>query len=299
MKTILTAIALIAAISFSSQAQQPGRHGGGQQLQQQRANEMKAKMKEEANAYYANADTAEYGVRYRFKYKYNKAENLTFEEDRMVLIRPEVTLDMSYEGLGETRWRLNNPESRGGDLSLAYHLTPSYYFYYPESDRMVETYRIIAEEFKLSDDTCGNKWDITSEEKKIGEYNCRKATINKYGRQWTAWFTTDLPHRGAPCTLTGLPGIVLEASDADNEVCWMFNGLIESQPESKLYIKFPDKFSSIPVENFPKIVRLFARSDNNSLQSAGIMDKYPTHYPEKYRPSTGIHALNIDNPIKR
>ena len=58
---------------------------------------------------------------------------------------------------------------------------------------MVQTYRIIAEEFKLSDSTCANKWDITSEEKKIGEYNCRKATLEKDGRKWTAWFTTDLP----------------------------------------------------------------------------------------------------------
>lgn len=296
MKTLITAIALTVAISFNGAAQQQHRPGGGQQ----QANEMKAKLKEEAEAYYANADTAEYGVRYRFKYKYNKAQNLTFEEDRMVLIRPEVTLDMSYEGMGETRWRLNNPESRGGgDPSLAYHLTPSYYFYYPESDRMVETYRIIAEEFKLSDSTCGNKWDITSEEKKIGEYNCRKATLDKDGRRWTAWFTTDLPHHGAPQTLTGLPGVVLEASDADGEVCWMFNGLLESRPESKLYIKFPDTFTSVPVENFPKIVRLFALTDNNNLQSSGVMNMRPGHYPEKYRPSTGIHALNIDNPIKR
>lgn len=296
MKTIFTAIALTAAITFSGWAQQPGRPGGGQQ---QKANEMKAKLKEEAAAYYANADTAEYGVRYRFKYKYNKARNLTYEEDRMVLIHPEKTLEMSYQGLGENRWRINHPESRGGDLSLAYHLTPSYYFYYPESDRLVETYRIISEEFKLSDGNCGNKWDISSEEKKIGEYNCRKATIDKDGRKWTAWFTTDLPHRGAPATLAGLPGVVIEASDADGEVRWTFNGLISNEPESKLYIKFPDSFSSVPVENFSKIVRICALSDNNHMQSAGVLDMRPGHYPERYRPATGIDALNIDNPIKR
>ena len=299
MKTLFTAIALTAAISFNCAAQQPGRHGGGQQQQQQKNEEMKAKLKEEAAAYYANADTAEYGVRYRFKYKYNKARNLSYEEDRMVLIRPEMTLDMSYEGMGENRWRINNPDSRGGDPSLAYHLTPSYYFYYPETGRMVQTYRIIAEEFKLSDSTCANKWDITSEEKKIGEYNCRKATLEKDGRKWTAWFTTDLPHRGAPRTLAGLPGVVLEASDADGEVCWMFNGLLAGEPESKLYIKCPDTFSPVSPEKVPKIVRMFALSDGNHLQSSGVMDMRQGHYPEKYRPSTGIHALNIDNPIER
>lgn len=297
MKTILTAIALTAAIAFNGAAQQPGNnHGGGQQ---QKANEMQAKLKAEAEAYYANADTAEYGVRYLFKYKYNKEHNLSFYEDRMVLIRPQVTLDMSYEGMGETRWRMKNPDTRGGDPSLAYHLTPSYYFYYPESDRMVETYRIIAEDFKLSDYTCSNKWNITSDEKKIGEYNCRKATLDKDGRHWTAWFTNDLPHRGAPDDLTGLPGVVLEVSDDEGEVCWLFNGLLANEPDSKLYIKFPDTFSPMPVEKFPMIVRMFALSDNTHLQSAGIMNMRKSQYPEKYTPSTGIHALNIDNPIKR
>jgi len=286
------------AISLSGWAQHPGRQDGGG-VQQQKSNDRLAKLKEEAAAYYANADSADYGVRYRFKYKYNKAHGLTYEEDRMVLIRPEITLEMSYEGMGEGRWRINHPDSRGGDPSLAYHLTPSFHFYYPATDRLVETYRIISEEFKLSDTICGNKWDISTEEKKIGDYNCRKATLEKDGRKWTAWFTTDMPHRGAPGTLTGLPGVVLEASDADAEVQWTFNGLLSNEPDSKLYIKFPDTFSSVPVENFPKIVRLCALSNNNHLQSAGVMNMRPGNYPEKYLPSTGIHALNIDNPIAR
>lgn len=295
MKNILIALLIAAGCVLPSAAQH--RQGPGRQ---QNPNDMMAKMKEEADAYYAGVDTAEYGVRYRFKYKYNKENNLGYEEDRVVLVRPEVTLDMSYEGIGETRWRLAHPDSQGGDMSLAYHLTPSYYFYYPESGRSVKTYRIIAEEFLLDDSKGkGNQWKVTSEEKKIGDYSCRKATLDKDGRHWTAWFTTDLPHKAAPRTLTGLPGVVLEASDADGEVSWQFNGLVENLPESKLYIKFPDKFTSVPAENFPKIVKIFGRSSNSTIQDSGIMDKYPGFYPEKYRPSTGIDGLNIDNPIER
>ena len=72
------------------------------------AEERQARMEQEAREYYANADTALYGVRYRFFYLYNKSRNLRYEEDRMVLVRPEVTLDMSYEGLGESRWMAAN-----------------------------------------------------------------------------------------------------------------------------------------------------------------------------------------------
>ena len=74
---------------------------------------------------------------------------------------------------------------------------------------MVRTYRIVTDEFLIDDAKCENKWNVTSEEKKIGEYNCRKATLDKGGRKWTAWFTTDLPHQAAPRTFAGLPGVVL------------------------------------------------------------------------------------------
>lgn len=303
-KTIAAALLLLSFSTPAAFAQY--QQGGGQQHsqadRQARYNEMLARMKEEAKAYYADADTAEYGVRYRMKYLYNKANNLTFAEDRVVLIHPRVALDMSYESIGEIRWRNANPDSNAADPGLAYHLTPSYYFFYPESGRTVNTYRVIGEEFKLSDKVCDNKWTITGEEMKIGVYNCRKATLTKDGREWTAWFTTDLPHRGAPRNFNGLPGVVLQVTDADKEVCWYFNGLVENLEDDILHIKFPERFTTIPVENFGKVVRIIAVSEAHGqsyIQQSGAMSKYKGFYPEKFRPSTGIDACNIDNPIER
>lgn len=295
MNRILTAFILTAAISLPAVAQQP-RQGANRQ---QDAKEMQEKLKAEAETYYANADTALYGVRYRFKYKYNKEDNLSYEEDRVVLVRPEVTLDMSYEGIGETRWRQAHPNDQSGDMSLAYHLTPSFYFYYPESKRLVATYRIVAEDFKLNDGRQDNDWKVSKEQKKIGHYTCRKATLDKDGRKWTAWFTTELPHQAGPRTLTGLPGVIIEASDADNEVCWKYNGLVDNLPDSQLYIKFPDNPKEISPERFKKIASIFGRSSGNQLHDSGVWDMNPGHYPEKYRPSTGIDGINVDNPIER
>lgn len=293
---LASVVALILGLGVSAQDNRQQHDAGSQQA---KANEMLNKMKEEAAAYYVGADSAEYGVRYRLNYLCNKKKNFRFEEDRVVLVTPGATLDMSWQGIGEARWRQANPNGQGGDMSLAYHLTPDFYFYYPEYGRMVRTYRIVTDEFLIDDAKCENKWNVTSEEKKIGEYNCRKATLDKGGRKWTAWFTTDLPHQAAPRTFAGLPGVVLELSDADNEIRWMFNGIVNSTPDSKLYIKMPEKFTPATPAEFKKILRVFALSDNSYVQSSGVMSKRPGHYPEKYSPSTGIDACDIDNPIER
>jgi GLPGLI family protein len=60
------------------------------------------------------------------------------------------------------------------------------------------------------------KWIILKERKKIGKYNCLKATtviiINSKGKKRviTAWFTPKIPVAFGPLGYSGLPGLILE-----------------------------------------------------------------------------------------
>src|SRR5690606_19858901 len=59
-------------------------------------------------------------------------------------------------------------------------------------------------------------WNITQETKIIAGYKCIKATTNFRGRDWTAWFTPDIPVPVGPWKLRGLPGLIIEAVDSSN-----------------------------------------------------------------------------------
>jgi len=56
-------------------------------------------------------------------------------------------------------------------------------------------------------------WKMSSETTKIGEYKVQKATTDFAGRQWTAWFTTDLPYQDGPYKFGGLPGLIVKVED--------------------------------------------------------------------------------------
>lgn len=51
--------------------------------------------------------------------------------------------------------------------------------------------------------------------KKILDFNCKKASAFVRGRQWTVWYTEDIPFRLGPWLLGGLPGLILAAEDSD------------------------------------------------------------------------------------
>lgn len=61
------------------------------------------------------------------------------------------------------------------------------------------------------------EWSIGTETKEILGYDCIKATASYRGREWTAWFTPEIPISEGPWKLAGLPGLVLEAYDKHSD----------------------------------------------------------------------------------
>lgn len=61
------------------------------------------------------------------------------------------------------------------------------------------------------------KWQLYNESKKILDYNCKKATVKYRGREFTAWYTTEIPVNNGPYIFEGLPGLILEIEDSKNK----------------------------------------------------------------------------------
>jgi GLPGLI family protein len=58
-------------------------------------------------------------------------------------------------------------------------------------------------------------WEILNEKKKILGFNCQLASMHFRGRDYQAWFTSELPV-GGPWKYDGLPGMILEIKSLDD-----------------------------------------------------------------------------------
>ena len=60
-------------------------------------------------------------------------------------------------------------------------------------------------------------WEILPGEKTIGNMRCNKAITEFKGRKYIAWYTNSIPIANGPWKLGGLPGLIIEAHDAEDQ----------------------------------------------------------------------------------
>ena len=71
-------------------------------------------------------------------------------------------------------------------------------------------------------DTQAIDWTLQPTQKRIGQFDCHRATGVFHGREYEAWYTLDIPLPSGPFKLGGLPGLILEARTLDGSAEFSF-----------------------------------------------------------------------------
>lgn len=60
------------------------------------------------------------------------------------------------------------------------------------------------------------QWTLTQDTATVSGYHCQKATCHFHGRDFEAWFTTEVPVKYGPWKFGGLPGLIVKVYDTDH-----------------------------------------------------------------------------------
>jgi len=99
------------------------------------------------------------------------------------------------------------------------------------------------------------KWNLNKKEEKIiNGYTSYKATGKFRGREYTAWYTPEIPINIGPWKFNGLPGLILEISDSNKKFQWFvkeinypYKGSITSLESHQ------DDFSKVSLKEYVEI----------------------------------------------
>ncbi|PZP50717.1 MAG: hypothetical protein DI598_04905 [Pseudopedobacter saltans] len=164
--------------------------------------------------------------------------------------------------------------------------------YYTQKDNTYEI-RSFGEIFYLIPDKETVQWTIEDSVKQLQGYIAQKATASSHGRNYTVWFTSDLPYSFGPRRLHGLPGLILEAYDNKGQIRYSLNK-IDLQPTLE-YIGIPVKSQKATLNQFLNMADAWKRNyKNGSIKIDGKefeVNNFSTSRPVK------VAKSKYNNPI--
>jgi len=138
-------------------------------------------------------------------------------------------------------------------------------------------------------------WKLINETKIINSIVCHKAEVFFKGRDWTAWYSPEIPLPYGPYKFSGLPGLIVKITDRTGDYDFE---LVKSVPSSDLTGKVIT-VSKRYYQN-PKIVteREFVKAKRNYRENIRHqLERMGTVFSEDQRPKT-TGKENGYNPIE-
>jgi GLPGLI family protein len=177
--------------------------------------------------------------------EYNFTDNSIYKEVKAVLIFNDTTsIFKTFFGEPEQEPELKNNSIFIGSLTDIYQKCN-------KTKNTLVTYRTLEDDeiLEISEKITYFNWNlIFDEEKKIGNYICKKATTKFRGREYTAWYYEDVPAFFGPWKFNGLPGLIIEIYDNTKTFIWKCSK-VEINTTKNMEIPHKE-YSSVSLEEY-------------------------------------------------
>lgn len=132
-------------------------------------------------------------------------------------------------------------------------------------------------------------WVLLDETKTIGNYKAQRAYCYYGGRNWVAWYTTEIPINDGPYKFYGLPGLIIKVYDEEEHYIFEMTKL--ERYENGVNIEYEDRgWMQTTRADFLKAYRNLQRDIINRAKEAGANVE---SQQRAYR-----NMLKINNPIE-
>lgn len=109
-------------------------------------------------------------------------------------------------------------------------------------------------------------WKILNDTLSIKGLKCQKAVCDFKGRNYTAWFSTQIISNNGPWKFGGLPGLIINISDSKNEIIFEFVGYASIRDMS---ISLPKKSYASSSKEYNKVRDAYLNDPMSFLQNTG------------------------------
>lgn len=167
----------------------------------------------------------------------------------------------------DVRQQIEDPGFDGNVVMVAPgRITREAYYFIPQEQKLKQVYRVLSEFYMIDEEFPVFDWEIKEDTKEIGGYSAQMATTRFKGRDYTAWFTTELPFQCGPWKFHGLPGLILEVADSREEVFFNYAGFEKVESES-INFGLPEKMIATDQKALDRLVDGIAKNPQAAMSA--------------------------------
>lgn len=187
---------------------------------------------------FKTVETSKYEVRYSFRFKNHHTDKMYVEDTRVLQIGDRIVKDYSdiiyhFDSLATENFKKGLPTASNTNASL-----PCEIFNYHKKKETKIKYRLILNGGVLcyNDSYPTLDWKFSSEAPiEIMGYPCGKATVNFGGREYSVWYTMEIPLPYGPYKFYGLPGLILKVEESNGMYIWEAYSIVKSSTPINIY----------------------------------------------------------------
>lgn len=121
------------------------------------------------------------------------------------------------------------------------------------------------------------EWKLTNEISTVQNYICQKAILQYGGRNWIAWFTTQIPIQDGPYKFHGLPGLIVKIHDNEFNYNWELEKIQSNKRNSFITPIFSNqKIKFMSKQEFENVFATYTKNPMQAFNelSEEVLDSY-------------------------
>jgi GLPGLI family protein len=217
-------------------------------------------------------DTLKYEIIYDFSYQENKEDSKNIKSEQMVLkVSKSFSHYISYNNLQQTNMYKGIQNS--GETSII-KSRPKTEFLFSlikdyNNDKIIFSDMIGLDVYSFEKPTIKLDWVLNNEETEILGYKCKKATTTFAGRDYIAWYSTEISISDGPYKFQGLPGLIFSIYDTKNHYKFTISKISK---EKSIFDTNDEIFNPIKIteKEFKELKRKFREKPSSMLNSGGM-----------------------------
>src|SRR5690606_30739611 len=160
------------------------------------------------------------------------------------------------------------------EIIVSYFSERSDLYFLKNNNEVLFTYNLLKNNYLVEDKLPKIEWELSSEKREIENLICYKATTTFRGRNWTAWYSPDIPINYGPWKFYGLPGLIIELKEDTNRFAFALTDYVLKSKDTTPTVKLPNsrkvtmkKMAEITDEAYDNLFNALSGSKSDGVEA--------------------------------